>query len=57
MPKTSPSTHRYYIFDFDSTLVQLESLPELARISLKNHPERAERVNIYCGVQLTRYAP
>ena len=35
---------RYYIFDFDSTLVQVESLPELARVSLKNHPERAERL-------------
>ena len=35
---------RYYIFDFDSTLVQVESLPELARVSLKNHPERSERL-------------
>lgn len=35
---------RYYVFDFDSTLVQVESLPELARVSLKNHPERAERL-------------
>jgi D-3-phosphoglycerate dehydrogenase len=34
----------HYIFDFDSTLVQVESLPELARVSLKNHPERAERL-------------
>ncbi len=34
----------YFIFDFDSTLVQLESLPELARISLRHHPERAERL-------------
>ena len=39
----TPDT-RYYIFDFDSTLVQVESLPELARVSLKNHPERAERL-------------
>ncbi len=35
---------RHFIFDFDSTLVQVESLPELARISLKHHPERAERL-------------
>ena len=39
----TPDT-QYYIFDFDSTLVQVESLPELARVSLKNHPERAERL-------------
>lgn len=38
------TNQRYYIFDFDSTLVQVESLPELARVSLKNHPERAERL-------------
>ncbi len=35
---------RHFVFDFDSTLVQVESLPELARISLKHHPERAERL-------------
>lgn len=34
----------FFIFDFDSTLVQSESLPELARISLRHHPERAERL-------------
>ncbi len=38
------TTKRYYIFDFDSTLVGVESLPELARISLKNHPERRQRL-------------
>ena len=32
------------LFDFDSTLVQVESFPELARISLKNHPQRVERL-------------
>jgi len=36
---------RHFVFDFDSTLVQVESLPELARISLKHHPERAERLH------------
>lgn len=30
----------YYIIDFDSTFTQVEALDELARISLKNHPER-----------------
>jgi D-3-phosphoglycerate dehydrogenase / 2-oxoglutarate reductase len=35
---------RHFVFDFDSTLVQVESLPELARISLKHHPERVERL-------------
>jgi len=35
---------RHFVFDFDSTLVQVESLPELARISLRHHPERAERL-------------
>jgi D-3-phosphoglycerate dehydrogenase len=35
---------RHFVFDFDSTLVQVESLPELARISLRNHPERVERL-------------
>jgi D-3-phosphoglycerate dehydrogenase len=35
---------RHFVFDFDSTLVQVESLPELARISLRHHPERVERL-------------
>lgn len=35
---------RYYVFDFDSTLVGVESLPELARISLRHHPERRQRL-------------
>jgi D-3-phosphoglycerate dehydrogenase len=30
----------YFIIDFDSTFTQVEALDELARISLKNHPER-----------------
>lgn len=30
----------YFIFDFDSTLVKVESLDELARIVLKDNPER-----------------
>jgi D-3-phosphoglycerate dehydrogenase len=34
----------YYIIDFDSTFTQVEALDELARISLKNHPEREKRI-------------
>lgn len=30
----------YFIIDFDSTFTQVEALDELARISLKNHPDR-----------------
>jgi D-3-phosphoglycerate dehydrogenase len=33
----------YYIIDFDSTFTQVEALDELARISLKNHPEREKK--------------
>ncbi len=32
------------ILDFDSTIIQEESLDELARISLENHPEKTERL-------------
>jgi D-3-phosphoglycerate dehydrogenase / 2-oxoglutarate reductase len=35
---------RHFVFDFDSTIVQVESLPELARISLRHHPERDSRL-------------
>lgn len=34
-----------YIFDFDSTLVGVESLDELARLSLADHPEREQRLS------------
>ena len=30
----------YYIIDFDSTFTQVEALDELAKISLKNHPDQ-----------------
>jgi D-3-phosphoglycerate dehydrogenase len=33
---------QFYIIDFDSTFTQVEALDELARISLKNHPEKEE---------------
>lgn len=32
----------YYIIDFDSTFTQVEALDELAKISLKNHPQKDE---------------
>ncbi len=31
---------QFYIIDFDSTFTQVEALDELARISLKDHPDR-----------------
>lgn len=31
---------QYFIIDFDSTFTQVEALDELARISLKNHPDK-----------------
>jgi len=34
------SMKQYFIIDFDSTFTQVEALDELARISLKNHPDR-----------------
>src|ERR1700756_2745941 len=38
----------YFIIDFDSTFTQVEALDELARISLKNHPDRE---NIYKKIE------
>jgi len=32
--------NQYFIIDFDSTFTQVEALDELARISLKNNPDR-----------------
>jgi D-3-phosphoglycerate dehydrogenase len=32
----------YYIIDFDSTFTQVEALDEMAKISLKNHPQKEE---------------
>jgi D-3-phosphoglycerate dehydrogenase len=34
------SPKNYYIIDFDSTFTQVEALDELARISLKKHPDK-----------------
>ncbi|GAB3017323.1 hypothetical protein GCM10027051_22620 [Niabella terrae] len=43
MQKMSAKTQKnYYIIDFDSTFTQVEALDELARISLKSHPEKEE---------------
>lgn len=38
----------YYIIDFDSTFTQVEALDELAKISLKDHPEKE---NIYKEIE------
>lgn len=35
-----PKQKAYYIIDFDSTFTQVEALDELARISLRNHPDK-----------------
>jgi D-3-phosphoglycerate dehydrogenase len=39
---------QFFIIDFDSTFTQVEALDELARISLKNHPDRE---NIYKQIE------
>jgi len=39
---------QYFIIDFDSTFTQVEALDELARISLKKHPDRE---NIYKQIE------
>lgn len=36
---------RTYIFDFDSTFIQCETLDVLAEISLQDHPQKQERLN------------
>ena len=38
----SPATH--YVIDFDSTFTQVEGLDELARISLRGHPDAAGKI-------------
>jgi D-3-phosphoglycerate dehydrogenase len=38
------SKDTYWIIDFDSTFVRVECMPELARISLAAHPDRAKIV-------------
>lgn len=35
---------RYYIFDFDSTFIQCETLEVLAEFALAEHPEKEERL-------------
>lgn len=38
----TPTTQQYFIIDFDSTFTQVEALDELARISLKDRPDRED---------------
>jgi|GEM_PF-6514363 len=35
---------RSFVFDFDSTLTQVEAFEELAEISLKNDPDREKKI-------------
>jgi D-3-phosphoglycerate dehydrogenase len=35
---------KYFVIDFDSTFTKVEALDVLAEISLKDHPEKAERI-------------
>ena len=44
MPKKTAGLQRTFVFDFDSTLTQVEAFEELALISLKNDPKREEKV-------------
>ena len=37
---------QYFIIDFDSTFTQVEALDELARISLRKHPDREKIYNL-----------
>jgi D-3-phosphoglycerate dehydrogenase len=37
-------TRQHYIFDFDSTFIQVEALEELAEITLKGHKNKAELI-------------
>ncbi|MBN2013417.1 phosphoglycerate dehydrogenase [candidate division KSB1 bacterium] len=39
------SENRIFIFDFDSTFIQIEALEELAAIALKDHPHRQAIIN------------
>ena len=39
---------QYFIIDFDSTFTQVEALDELARISLRHHPDKE---NIYKKIE------
>lgn len=38
------STKQIFIFDFDSTFIQVESLEILAQVALTNHPQKKERL-------------
>lgn len=48
MSKPGKVNKQFYIIDFDSTFTQVEALDELARISLKSHPDRE---NIYQKIE------
>ncbi|MBS0287934.1 MAG: phosphoglycerate dehydrogenase [Proteobacteria bacterium] len=39
-----PANHTTYIFDFDSTIIQVEALDILAKVGLANHPKKDEQL-------------
>lgn len=39
-----------YVFDFDSTFIQVEALDVLAQVGLANHPERDERLKMIADI-------
>ncbi len=39
-----------YVFDFDSTFIQVEALDILAQVGLANHPERDERLKMIADI-------
>ncbi len=40
------ATKTHYIFDFDSTFIQVEAMDVLAQVALANHPNREEQLNM-----------
>ncbi|MFI4937860.1 MAG: HAD-IB family phosphatase [Candidatus Berkiellales bacterium] len=40
----------YFLFDFDSTFIQCESLAVLADIALEGHPQKQERLNMIADI-------
>ena len=41
-------------FDFDSTFVKVETIDELARISLQNYPEKESKLNQIVDINKSR---
>ncbi|OEK05239.1 phosphoglycerate dehydrogenase [Roseivirga misakiensis] len=43
---TTDSIHQHFVIDFDSTFTKVEALDILGEISLANHPEKKERLQL-----------